>query len=66
MTINPNTASLQYWGYVGRAYIKNNFTIVITQVTFEEQGREFLCELRETRFSAIIETKYKLELVLGK
>ena len=66
MIINPTTASFKTWKYLGRVYVKNNFTIVITQITFEQQGRKFSCVLRESRFSPVIERSYILGLVLGK
>ena len=67
MIVSTNTAQLQSWGYYGRVSIKDNLTIVIDNVTFEEQGREFQCDLQESnRFDPKIETKYILALVLGK
>ena len=51
--------------YSGRLSRKENFTIVVANITFREQGFEFECDLIAQDFT-LKQTVHKLELVLGK
>ena len=63
--MQTNTDSnLQPWGLNGRVSIKDNFTIVITNITFREQGFVFECELQYDFY--IVQKRHIIQLVLGK
>ena len=64
--MKPNSdANLQASGYSGRVSIKDILTIVISNITFKDQGSSFECDLVSTNFYTARKV-HTLDLVVGE